>query len=140
MSITLNANAMRKTAAKIKRPTRTAAVAHAGVCESVVIATPRSSLFAGTVAQPNVDVCLAHHLRPNVRVVPRCRRRNAPQTQASDTNALLGCRALLSHVLAQSTVNSFGSREELVQIWIDQHNVRAFAVTLGVLSANAGLD
>src|SRR5213593_3806331 len=68
MSITLNANAMTKTAAKIKRPTRTAAVAHAGVCESVVIATPRSSLFAGTVAQPNVDVCFAHHLRPNVVV------------------------------------------------------------------------
>jgi hypothetical protein len=28
---------MKKTAAKIKRPTRTAAVTHAGVCESVVI-------------------------------------------------------------------------------------------------------
>src|SRR6267378_2097016 len=73
----------------------------------------------------------------------RCAALQAAQraaTQASDTNALLGCRALLSHVLAQSTVNSFGSREELVQIWIDQHNVRAFAVTLGVLSANAGLD
>lgn len=51
MSITLNVSAIRKTAAKIKRAMRTAAVAHAGVCELVVIGTPRSLLSVGKAAQ-----------------------------------------------------------------------------------------
>src|SRR5919197_554356 len=79
---------MKNTAAKINRPTRTAAVAQAGVCELVVITSPCSSLWASTVAQPTLTFALVRHLRPN-GLWFRCEqpppqrsgRRDAPQAE-----------------------------------------------------------
>jgi hypothetical protein len=52
----------------------------------------------------------------------------------------LGCRPFRREVFTERPIDGVGIGKDLVQIWIDENDVRAFAVTLRVLATDTRLD
>ena len=68
------------------------------------------------------------------------RRASATRLCRTGLDRLSGSGSLRGGVLAKSAIDCFRIREKSVQVRVNQDDIRAFAVALGVLAADAGFD